>query len=165
MQATTVDTYTIGDTVEDFVLPDVDGNPVRFSDVTGTWTLVYFTTTWCPYCTAEAPYLESEVLTEFEGEGLRLVVIDVKEPAAVARMLPERFGWTSPFLVDLDGAVSERFAPKKEGLAPEVAIINAHLVLDENRVVRFAEYLNMERFDVHAVAVKAAMSELIRGGR
>ena len=161
MQTTTLDTYAIGDTVEDFVLPDVDGNPVRFSDVTGTWTLVYFTTTWCPYCTAEAPYLESEVVKEFEDAGLKLVVIDVKEPAAVARMLPDRFGWKSPFLIDADGAVSERFAPRKEGLAPEVAIINAHLVLDEKRVVRFAEYLNMERFDVHALAVRAAIADLI----
>lgn len=161
MQSTTLPTYTIGDTVEDFVLPDVDGNPVRFSDVTGKWTLVYFTTTWCPYCTAEAPYLESELVASFEDAGLKLVVIDVKEPAAVARMLPDRFGWKSPFLIDLNGEVSERFAPRKEGLAPEVAIINAHLLLDENRVIRFAEYLNMERFDVHAVAVKAAFEELI----
>jgi peroxiredoxin len=163
MQTLTDDTYTIGDVVEDFVLPDVDGNPVRFSDVTGKWTLVYFTTTWCPYCTAEAPYLESEVVAEFAAAGLKLVVIDVKEPAAVARMLPDRFGWHSPFLIDAEGTVSERFAPKKEGLAPEVAIINAHLVLDENRVVRFAEYLNMERFDIHALAVRAAIAALIEG--
>jgi peroxiredoxin len=163
MQTLTHDTYTIGDVVEDFVLPDVDGNPVRFSDVTGKWTLVYFTTTWCPYCTAEAPYLESEVVAEFADDGLKLVVIDVKEPAAVARMLPDRFGWQSPFLIDVEGTVSERFAPKKEGLAPEVAIINAHLVLDENRVVLFAEYLNMERFDVHALAVRAAITALIEG--
>lgn len=161
MSTSTLSTYTIGDTVEDFVLPDVEGNPVRFSDVTGKWTLVYFTTTWCPYCTAEAPYLESELVEGFAADGLKLVVIDVKEPAAVARMLPDRFGWKSPFLIDADGAVCERFAPRKEGLAPEVAIINAHLVLDENRVIRFAEYLNMERFDVHAVAVKAAIEDLL----
>ncbi|MEX2655802.1 MAG: redoxin domain-containing protein [Acidimicrobiia bacterium] len=153
--------YTLGDTVEDFVLPDVEGNPVRFSDVTGKWTLVYFTTTWCPYCTAEAPYLESELVAGFADHDLKLVIIDVKEPAAVARMLPDRFEWKSPFLVDADGVICERFAPIKEGLAPEVAIINAHLVLDENRVIRFAEYLNMERFDVHAVAVKAAIEALL----
>ena len=164
MQTTALSTYTVGDTVEDFVLPDVDGNPVRFSDVTGKWTLIYFTTTWCPYCTAEAPYLESELVAGFTDAGLKLVVIDVKEPAALARMLPERFGWTSPFLVDLDGQISERFAPKKEGLAPEVAIINAHLVLDEDRVIRFAEYLNMERFDIHAVEVKAAIEALLEEG-
>ncbi len=154
-------TYGVGDLVEDFELPDVDGNVVRFSDVTGSWTLLYFITTWCPYCTAEAPYLESELVARFADRGLRLVVVDVKEPAALARTLPERFGWTSPFLVDEVGEVSARFAPQKEGLAPEVAIINAHLLLDEDRVVRFAEYLNMERFDIHATSVGAAIEDLI----
>ncbi len=157
--------YEVGDTVEDFVLPDVEGQEHTFSDLTGKWTLVYFITTWCPYCVAEAPYLESELAARFADRGLNLVVIDVKEPAAVARSLPERFGWTAPFLVDETGEVSERFAPLKEGLAPEVAIINAHIVLDEDYTIRFAEYLNMERFDVHAVAVAEAIEDLMGGDR
>lgn len=164
MLTTEATTYGVGDRVEDFELPDVDGNPVRFSDVTGSWTLLYFITTWCPYCTAEAPYLESELVAQFADRGLKLVVIDVKEPAALARTLPERFGWTSPFLVDQSGELSERFAPRKEGLAPEVAIINAHLLLDQDRVVKFAEYLNMERFDIHATSVAAAIGQLMAGG-
>ncbi len=163
MTTTAVKTYEVGDVVEDFELPDVDGHQVRFSDVTGTWTLLYFITTWCPYCTAEAPYLESELVAKFADRGLKLVVVDVKEPAALARTLPERFGWTSPFLVDETGDVSERFAPPKEGLPPEVAIINAHLLLDEDRVIRFAEYLNMERCDVHATSVAASIEALIGG--
>jgi peroxiredoxin len=161
--ATVTTTYAIGDRVEDFELPNLDGDTIRLSEVAGTWTLLYFTTTWCPYCTAEAPYLESEVLTRFAARGLKLVVIDVKEPAAVARALPERFGWTSPFLIDASGEVSERFAPQKEGLAPEVAIINAHLLLDEQGIVRFAEYLNMERFDIRATTVAAAIEALTGG--
>ena len=48
--------YLVVYTVEDFVLSDVDGVEHRFSDLTGEWTLVYFITTWCPYCVAEAPY-------------------------------------------------------------------------------------------------------------
>lgn len=164
MTATAIRTYSVGDRVEDFELPDVDGNPIRFSDVTGDWTLLYFITTWCPYCTAEAPYLESELVARFADRGLKLVVIDVKEPAALARTLPERFGWTSPFLVDQGGELSERFAPPKEGLPPEVAIINAHLLLDEHRVIRFAEYLNMERFDIHAVSVGVAIEDLMSAG-
>jgi peroxiredoxin len=162
--STLVTPYTVGDHVDDFELPDVDGHPVRLSDVTGTWTLLYFITTWCPYCTAEAPYLESELVARFADRDLRLVVVDVKEPPALAATLPARFGWTSPFLVDERGDVAERFAPAKEGLPPEVAIINAHLLLDEDRVIRFAEYLNMERFDVHATSVAAAIDALTGGG-
>jgi peroxiredoxin len=163
MPSTTIRPYGVGDRVEDFELPDVGGRIVRFSDISGPWTLLYFTTTWCPYCTAEAPYLESELVERFADHGLRLVVIDVKEPAAVARSLPDRFGWTSPFLIDENGELSERFAPQKEGLASEVAIINAHLLLDGDGVVRFAEYLNMERFDVHATSVAAAIEGIVGG--
>lgn len=158
-----ITTYSIGDRVEDFELLNLAGDPIRLSEVAGKWTLLYFTTTWCPYCTAEAPYLESELLARFADRGLKLVVIDVKEPAAVARVLPDRFGWTSPFLIDTTGEVSERFAPQKEGLAPEVAIINAHLLLDEQGIVRFAEYLNMVRFDIRATTVAAAIEALTKG--
>lgn len=161
MDTATITSYEVGDRVGDFELPDLGGEPRALSDLAGKWTLLYFTTTWCPYCTAEAPFLETEVTARFRDRGLNTVVIDVKEPAEVARQLPDRFGWTMPFLIDGTGEVSERFAPKKEGLPPEVAVINAHFVLDSERTIRFAEYLNMERFDVHATTVARALDELI----
>ena len=160
METATTTTYEVGDRVDDFELPDLAGEPRRLSEVAGDLTLLYFTTTWCPYCTAEAPFLETEVAEPFRDYGLGTVVIDVKEPPEVARQLPGRFGWTMPFLIDATGEVSELFAPKKEGLPPEVAVINAHFILDSERVVRFAEYLNMERFDIHATSVAGALAEL-----
>ena len=163
METATIGTYGVGDHVAEFELPDLAGEPRRLSEIAGEWTLLYFTTTWCPYCTAEAPFLETEITPRFRDRGLRTVVIDVKEPPEVAGRLPDRFGWTMPFLIDGTGEVSERFAPKKEGLPPEVAVINAHIVLDSERTIRFAEYLNMERFDVHATAVAQALGELTGG--
>jgi peroxiredoxin len=157
---TTITTYGIGDRVTDFELPDLTGEPRLLSELAGPWTLLVFTTTWCPYCVAEAPFLEAEVARRFAERGVNVVVVDVKEQSEVARQLPDRFGWTMPFLIDEAGEVSERFAPKKEGLAPEVAVINAHFILDAELVIRFAEYLNMERFDVHATAVVEALDEL-----
>lgn len=155
--------YTVGDRVQDFVLPDLEGRDVRLSEVAGDWTILYFTTTWCPYCTAEAPFIEEQVVERFADRDVRLVIVDVKEPPEVARQLPDRFGWESPFLIDGDGDVSTAFAPKKEGLAPEVAIINAHVVLDRELEVRYAEYLNMERFDAHVKSLVEAL-ERITGG-
>ncbi len=102
-------------------------------------------------------------MSRFAHKDLRLVVIDVKEPPEVARQLPDRFGWTSPFLLDALGEVSTLFAPKKEGLAPEVAIINAHVVLDEDGVIRYAEYLNMERFDARVRSLVDALETLTGG--
>ena len=164
MVTTETAAYVIGDQVQDFVLPDVDGRDMRLSDVAGKWTVLYFTATWCPYCTAEAPFIENEVVARFEDEGLRLVVVDVKESAEIARQLPERFGWNSPFLIDATGEVSTRFAPQKEGLPPEVAIINAHLVLDAELVIRYAEYLNMERFDARVKSLVEALERLTGEG-
>jgi hypothetical protein len=36
-------------------------------------------------------------------------------------------------------------------------------VLDEEGIVRFAEYLNMERFDIRATTVAAAIEALMEG--
>jgi peroxiredoxin len=160
MTAASLAGYQVGDRVEDFALPDLQGNTRRLSEGTGTWTVIYFTASWCPYCSAEAPFIEDEVLPRFENCGVKLIVVDVKEPPEVARQLPDRFGWTSPFLIDATGEVSERFAPRKEGLAPEVAIINVHRVLDSEWVIRYAEYLNMERFDAHVTSLVEALERL-----
>jgi peroxiredoxin len=160
MTATSLAAYQVGDKVDDFALPDLQGNTRHLSDEAGTWTVIYFTASWCPYCSAEAPFIEGEVLSRFENRGVKLVVVDVKEAPEVGRQLPDRFGWTSPFLIDATGDVSERFAPKKEGLAPEVAIINGHLVLDSEYVIRYAEYLNMERFDAHVTSLVEALERL-----
>jgi peroxiredoxin len=149
--------------VEEFDLPDLLGDRKPLTDLAGAWTVLYFTASWCPYCSAEAPFIENEVLSRFEGQGVKLVIIDVKEQPEVARQLPDRFGWTVPFLIDATGELSKRFAPQKEGLSPEVAIINAHLVLDANRVVRYAEYLNMERFDAHVSSLVDALEKLTGG--
>jgi hypothetical protein len=48
MQTLTHDTYTIGDVVEDFVLPTATLCASAMSPERGPWC--YFTTTWCPYC-------------------------------------------------------------------------------------------------------------------
>jgi peroxiredoxin len=154
------DFYGVGARVGDFELPDLEGRPRRFSDLAGAWTVLYFTASWCPYCSAEAPYIEAEV-GRFAEQGVRLVIIDVKEEPAAAALLPQRFGWQSPFLIDGAGLLSSRFAPQKEGLPPEVAIINGHLILDQDLKVRYAEYLNLERFDAHVASLTEALAALV----
>jgi peroxiredoxin len=123
--------------------------------------LIFFTTTWCPYCSAEAPFLEHEIWERYRDRGLQVVSIQVKEGSALAGAFAEHHGWTFPVLVDEDGAVSERFAPRKEGLAPEVAIINAHFLLDADGRVVYRDFLNMERFDAKATHVRAVLDEAL----
>jgi peroxiredoxin len=146
--------YEIGERVPDFELPSTSGETVRLSEYRGRPVLIFFTTTWCPYCSAEAPFLEQEIWQRYREQGLQVISIQVKEGSALAGAFAERHGWTFPVLVDEDGSVSERFAPRKEGLPPEVAIINAHFVLDGEGTVVYRDFLNMERFDAKASHVR-----------
>ncbi|MFP3900485.1 MAG: peroxiredoxin family protein [Acidimicrobiia bacterium] len=156
--------FEVGEPVPDFELPATSGEAVRLSDHRGRPVLIFFTTTWCPYCSAEAPFLEQEIWGRYREQGLQVLAIQVKEGTALATSFREHHGWTFPVLVDEDGAVSERFAPRKEGLPPEVAIINAHFVLDETGVVVYRDFLNMERFDAKATHVRAFLDQLLGTG-
>ena len=70
--------YTTGKIYESVI------NKERRGDYLGKTVLLVFTATWCPYCGAEAPFLEG-VWQQFKDRGVQVVVIDVKEPAAAMR--------------------------------------------------------------------------------
>ena len=76
--------YEIGEPVPDFELPSTSGETVRLSDYRGRPVLIFFTTTWCPYCSAEAPFLEQEIWQRYREQGLQVISIQVKEGAALA---------------------------------------------------------------------------------
>lgn len=160
---TLVGSYRIGEAVEDFELPTLSGGTWRLSEARGGPVLIFFTATWCPYCGAEAPYLEREIWQRYRDRGLRVICIDVKEGAHAMAPFVDRYAWTFPVLLDDAGEVSMRFAPIKEGLPPEVAIINAHFVLDADGVVVYRDFLNMERFDVKAGHVRAFLDRFLEG--
>lgn len=153
--------YNVGDEIKDFSLPLLDGSKVRFSDYRGKTIVLVFTATWCPYCGAEAPFLEKEVWQKYRERGVQVLVIDVKESAEIIGKFRDRYGWTFPVVVDESGEVALQFAPRKEGLPPEVAIINAHFIVDSKGKVRYREYLNMERFDARARTVAEELEKVL----
>lgn len=62
----------------DWTLETPEGRPVRLADVAGQQTtLLFFWATWCPYCKALMPHLQSMRL-EY-GEELRILAINVFE--------------------------------------------------------------------------------------
>lgn len=153
--------YDLGDRVEDFVLPALDGGEGRLADYRGKTVLLVFTATWCPYCGVEAPFLEQEIWQRFQGRGVQVIAIDVKEPPEVMQPFRDRYGWTFPVWLDQTGELIPRFAPEKEFLPPEVAIINAHFILDVEGRVRYREYLNMEAFDARARTVAGELDKVL----
>ena len=69
MPLTAMGTYELGDTVEDFTLPDLDGNPVSLYDFQGDVILLNFFATWCPPCNDESPILEENFWQEYQDYG------------------------------------------------------------------------------------------------
>jgi peroxiredoxin len=161
-QATLHVPYDVGYKVEEFSLPLIDGGMGRFSDYRGKVIVLIFMATWCPYCGAEAPFLEQEVWQKYKNRNVQVLVVDVKEPAELVKKFRDQYGWTFPVMVDQTAAVALKFALPKEGLSPEVAIINSHFIIDQRGVVRYRQYLDMEKFDARARTIVAEIEKLLQ---
>ena len=59
-------------------LADLDGNPLRLSDLRGGLVWLNFWATWCPPCQAETPVLR-EMDEAYRDRGLTLVAVAVQE--------------------------------------------------------------------------------------
>lgn len=139
--------FKIGEQVTDFELFDLEGRNVRISDYRDKVILLFFYATWCPYCSAEAPFLEKEMWQKLKDKGLQIITVDVKENKELVEKFVKRFGWTMPVLLDSDGAIAEKFGPYIEGVAPDMSIINGHIIIDKQQRIRSYDFLNVEKFD------------------
>lgn len=90
----------------DFTLPDLQGQPIRLSDLHGGVVLLNFWATWCPPCRAEMPSM-SALYQEYREKGLEILAIssDVGGKEIVAPFIA-RLGLTFPVLLDPHNVVS-----------------------------------------------------------
>jgi thiol-disulfide isomerase/thioredoxin len=72
----------LGDQAPLLEVTGLDGQPLGL-DLAGQVTIVDFFATWCPRC-RESVAAHDELVASF-GDRLRIIVVDVREPAAVVR--------------------------------------------------------------------------------
>lgn len=93
----------------DFVLPDMNGQVVRLSQLRGKVVLLNIWATWCPPCRKEMPTMETLYKKMKDTDFVMLAVSqDVDGKNAVAPYLKER-GLTFPVLLDVDGEVGRKY--------------------------------------------------------
>ncbi len=94
----------------DFTLETTTGEQITLSDLRGQVVIINLWATWCPPCRAEMPAIEA-IYQANKAAGLEVLAVNVTyqdDPAAAAQFARD-FGLTFPILLDMDGAVSNRY--------------------------------------------------------
>jgi len=123
--------YEIGDTVQEFSLADLAGNPVSLLDFQGDVILITFFATWCVNCAEESEIVEQLLWEVYRDQGLTVIAIDV------GGRLPLVKGWvlahelTYPVWFGADWPLVELFEP-----FPNVPF---NVVLDRNLRLRYKQ--------------------------
>lgn len=94
---------------------------------------------------------------------MRVLVIDVQEPRGKSTRFARRCGYTFPFLMDLDGKVSETYAPPtvQPDLPRAQVPIASNLVIDREGKIRFYSLLDSAHFDARLIALRATLDSLL----
>jgi len=98
----------VGQPAPDFALADLDGNPVRLSDLRGRPVIVNFWASWCGPCVEEFPLLESAAAAH-RGDDLVIVGIVFRDRSEAAREFLARMGVTWPAAMDPGEQVATEF--------------------------------------------------------
>lgn len=157
------DSLLLGHAAPDFELTALDGSKVKLSQYAGNFVVIHIATTWCPFCNAEAPYLE-ELSQKYRDKNVKVLIIDVKEPAGLVQSkLQDRFNFSFPVLLDKDGAVAASYAPKNvlPDLARDEVMLASNLLIDPEGKIQFMSLLDSKNFDAKLVNLKARLDELL----
>lgn len=149
--------------VPEFALSDLYGNSVTSEELKGNFLVIHIATTWCPYCNAEAPYLE-KMSNEYADLNVKVLIIDVRESRdLVYSRLQERFNFTFPVLLDIDGSVAASFAPDDThpDLAKDEIMIASNILVDPQGKIEFLSLLDSKNFDSELKDLKTRLHELL----
>jgi len=152
----------LGQTAPSFTLKAVDGKTYSLEQLRGKYVVIHFAATWCPFCNAEAPYLQ-ELYKSYYDKGVEVFIVDVKEDKGMVEKTLARFNFSFPVLLDENGAVSAKYAP--EGVQPDLARhevpLASNLIIDKEGKIRFYSLLNTTAFDAKLTKLKEKLDSLL----
>lgn len=93
-----------GPAAPDFTLANPGGRKVSLKDFRGKVVFLNFWATWCEFCRDEMPSMQ-QLYQEFQGKGLEIVGVNVKDKRSDALAFVKKLRVTYPIVLDPDGEV------------------------------------------------------------
>ncbi len=152
----------LGQMAPSFTLKALGGKTYSSEQLLGKYVVIHFAATWCPFCNAEAPYLQ-ELYKSYHDKGVEVFIVDVKEDKEMVEKTIARFNFSFPVLLDEEGAVSATYAP--QGVQPDLARhevpLASNLIIDKEGKIRFYSLLNTTAFDAKLTKLKEKLDLLL----
>lgn len=153
-----------GEAAPELALPDLEGRSVSLSSMRGSWVVLHFTATWCPYCDSEVAHL-NELAEAYAGRNVRTVIVDVAEPAATWHAYAGKHVAKSVVaLLDGTGASTSRFAPPRAQPSFEnraQAVLDGTLIIDPQGKIRLFLLPDSAHFDPTFGGVRRELDRLL----
>ena len=96
------------DLAADFTLLDLGKSRVSLSDFKDKPVILFFWTTWCPFCLNELKMLNN-IYAEMTKDGVELLAINAGEPFYKVDNFAKRYNLAFRVLLDEDGEVSDSY--------------------------------------------------------
>jgi len=93
---------------EDIILNDLNGQAVNISSYKGKPVVLFFWTTWCPYCRVELKKLNQQS-SVMEKEGIVVLGINVRESSYKVKKFFDNYQLNLKILLDQDGLLARKY--------------------------------------------------------
>lgn len=113
-----------------FKLQDLSGVNVELSSFRDKKTvLIFFWTTWCPYCLKDLKILNNNS-KELQEEGVELLAIDVGESAPRVDRVVKKYNLIFKVLLDKDSSVTDSY---------QILGVPTFVIVDKKGYIRFLD--------------------------
>lgn len=110
-----------------FTLPDLTGKKTSLSDFKGKPIVLFFWTTWCPYCRDELRKLNT-LYPQLTGEGWEVLAIDTGEAADKVENMVRSYNLGYRVLLDKDTSTAGAYA---------IFGVPTYIIVDKKGYIRF----------------------------
>ncbi len=114
-----IESALIGQQAPEIRLDMLDGERFVLSEQKGKIVVLDFWATWCAPCMQTMPLVE-EAMADFDPEQVRLVSINLEEPADHVQSVLERHKLSVPVALDIDGVAAHRYEARA---IPQMVIV------------------------------------------